>query len=26
MPGICHHVGVPCATLPEALTMFGAQF
>lgn len=26
MPGICHHAGVPCATLPEALTMFGAQF
>ena len=26
MSGICHHVGIPCATLPEALTMLGAQF
>ena len=26
MPGICQHVGVPCATLPEALTMLGASF
>jgi Domain of unknown function (DUF4411) len=26
MPGICAHVGVPCATLPEALTMLGASF
>lgn len=26
MPGICRHIGVPCATLPEALTMLGASF
>jgi hypothetical protein len=26
MPGICKRVGVPCATLPEALTMLGASF
>ena len=26
MPGICKHVGVPCCTLPEALTMLGASF
>lgn len=26
MPGICAHVGVPCVTLPEALTMLGASF
>lgn len=26
MPGICRHVGVPCATLAEALTMLGASF
>jgi hypothetical protein len=26
MPGICRHVGVPCVTLPEALTMLGATF
>jgi hypothetical protein len=26
MPGICGHVGVKCATLPEALAMLGASF
>lgn len=26
MPGICQHIGVPCATLPEALGMLGATF
>lgn len=26
MPGICRHFGVPCCTLPEALTMLGASF
>jgi hypothetical protein len=26
MPGICHHFGVPCCTLPEALTMLGGSF
>jgi hypothetical protein len=26
MPGICQHVGVPCCTLPEALTMLGGSF
>jgi Domain of unknown function (DUF4411) len=26
MPGICQHIGVPCRTLPEALTMLGASF
>ena len=26
MPGICQHVGVPCVTLPEALTILGASF
>ena len=26
MPGICRHFGVPCRTLPEALTMIGARF
>jgi hypothetical protein len=26
MPGICRHVGVPCLTLPEALTALGASF
>lgn len=23
MPGICRHFGIPCCTLPEALTMLG---
>jgi hypothetical protein len=26
IPGICQHVGIPCRTLPEALTMLGASF
>lgn len=26
MPGICKHFGVPCVTLPEALTLLGASF
>lgn len=26
MPGICKRIGVPCRTLPEALTMLGASF
>jgi hypothetical protein len=26
MPGICQHIGVPCATLPEALAILGAMF
>ena len=26
MPGICSHIGVPCCTLPEALTLLGASF
>ena len=26
MPGVCRHVGVPCRTLPEALTILGASF
>ncbi len=26
MPGICHHHGVPCITLPEALQRLGGSF
>lgn len=26
MPGVCRHFGVPCCTLPEALTMLGGSF
>ena len=26
MPGICAHEGVPCVTLPEALTALGGHF
>jgi hypothetical protein len=26
MPGVCRHFGVPCGTLPEALTMLGGTF
>jgi hypothetical protein len=26
MPGICSRIGVPCITLPEALTRLGASF
>ena len=26
MPGICKHLGVKCATLPESLTQLGGSF